>query len=142
MKISKNSLIAKIKHHYSGFEIFKGKLRDTVDKVEADELTDIEMSSVQIALKNMREEIEKIEEYANGYGVIKRSVVVPDVAVSRSSQITKKIMMCHTDFHPAKIKHTGTGVMSSEFEMSLETAIELRRQLDEQIKLAVEDGQP
>ena len=133
MIVTKTSLIAKVKHHFSGFEIFKGKLRETVNAVKGDTLNKAEVSAVQIALKNMREEIDQIEAYVHGRGSVKRGVKAPEVLVASGK---RSISIQHNDFCPAEIKDTGTGLMSSTMNLSLESATELHKLLGDQIKLA------
>lgn len=66
MLIHKTSLIAKIKHHYYGFSLYRDKLTKFVDNIKGDALTDRERDAVLVNLKLMREEIEQMEKYVNG----------------------------------------------------------------------------
>ena len=65
MKIHKSSLITKIKHHHSGFCFYREKLSEVVNNIESAVLTENDKRRVLVCIKEMREEIEQIENYVN-----------------------------------------------------------------------------
>ncbi|SGZ03526.1 hypothetical protein [Moritella viscosa] len=63
MAISKQNFITIFKHNWHGFNVHKDFLKKDVEAISSDNLTERDISRLQVSLNNMRQQIENVENY-------------------------------------------------------------------------------